>query len=193
MEPLLQNISASIPDEKIDHELFFSQPCRGPRPLLKPSQMYRIHLLFCLKRLASFRQLRSDLVHHQDWRLFAHRKNKNQVPTLRAMSAFRQRAPELLRQINQLYLKMIFTIVGVPSAVIAVPDSTDIEASTRGYAKKTVGALDHASIPEFILLNMQPKDTVPKNPDNPHSSLVTRSTLSASSFSASLPPGPSPL
>jgi hypothetical protein len=31
---------------------------------------------------------------------------------------------------------MIFDIVGVPEAVIAVPDSTDIEAATKGYQKK---------------------------------------------------------
>lgn len=89
MEPLLKQISAIIPDEKIDHELSFPQPDRGPHSPLKPSQMYRIHLLLCLKRRASFRQLQHDLLHHKSWRSFAHLKNKRQVPTLRALSEFR--------------------------------------------------------------------------------------------------------
>jgi transposase len=136
MEPLLENISAIIPDEKIDRELIFPQPNRGPRHQLKPSQMYRIHLLLCLKRLASFRQLREDLLHQRDWRSFAHLKNKNHVPTLRALSEFRQRASRLIRQINQLYLKMIFSIVPSLSIIVTVPDSTDIRAATKGYEKK---------------------------------------------------------
>lgn len=136
MEPFLQNISDIIPDEKIDRELAFPLPERGPPSSLRPSQLYRIHLLFCLKRLASFRQLQSDLRHHREWRSFAHLKNKNQVPSLDVMSRFRQKGGSLLRQINQLYLKMIFAIVGVPSSVVAVPDSTDIEAATKGYTKK---------------------------------------------------------
>lgn len=181
MEPLLQNISTIIPDEKIDRELTFSQPCRGPRYFLKHSQMYRIHLLFCLKRLASFRQLRSDLAHHRNWRSFAHLKNKNQAPTLRAMSEFRQHAHGLLRQINSLYLKMIFTTVGVPSAVIAVPDSTDIEAATRGYAKKTANASVRVTIHDFIPPKMQPKVIAAKSRDSLSGSSDTRSTHCASS------------
>lgn len=136
MEPLLQTISAIIPDEKIDHELTFPLPRRGPLSSLNPSQMYRIHLLFCLKRLASFRQLQKDLAHHREWRSFAHLKNKNQVPSLDVLSRFRQDGLFLLRQINQLYLKMIFSIVSVPPVVVTVPDSTDIEAATKGYQKK---------------------------------------------------------
>jgi hypothetical protein len=136
MEPLLKNISAIIPDEKIDRELSFPCPDRGPRSDLKPSQLYRIHLLLCLKRLVSFRQLHKDMKHYRDWRSFAHLKNKNQVPSLDVLSRFRQRGSNLFRQINQLYLKMIFDIVGVPEAVVTVPDSTDIEAATKGYTKK---------------------------------------------------------
>jgi transposase len=140
MEPLLENISVVIPDEKIDRELFFPQPDRGPKSFLKPSQMYRIHLLLCLKRVASFRQLREDLIHHRDWRAFARLKNKEQVPSLDVLSRFRQKGSVLLRQINQLFLHMIFSVVSVPLVVVAVPDSTDIEAATKGYTKKTVRA-----------------------------------------------------
>ena len=136
MEPLLEKISTIIPDEKIDRELIFPQPDRGPRHQLNPSQLYRIHLLLCLKRLASFRQLREDLRHHRDWRSFAHLKNKNQVPSLDVLSRFRKRGSSLLRQINQLYLRMIFSTAPVPSVIVAVPDSTDIRAATKGYTKK---------------------------------------------------------
>lgn len=136
MEPLLKNISVIIPDEKIDRELSFPCPDRGPHSDLKPSQLYRIHLLLPIKRLVSFRQLHKDMQHRKDWRSFAWLKNKDQVPSLDVLSRFRQRALILLRQINQLYLKMIFDIMGVPEAVIAVPDSTDIEAATKGYQKK---------------------------------------------------------
>ncbi len=136
MEPLLENISAIIPDEKIDRELSFPCPDRGPHSDFKPSQLYRIHLLLPLKRLVSFRQLHKDMKHYRDWRAFARLKNKSQIPSLDVLCRFRQRASSLLRQINQLYLKMIFDIIGVPSAIIAVPDSTDIEAATKGYQKK---------------------------------------------------------
>ena len=136
MEPLLESISAIIPDEKIDKELIFPCPSRGPRCQLTASQMYRLHLLLCLKRAVSFRQLQADLLHRRDWRVFARLKNKNQVPTLRALSEFRQRGTFLLRQINQLYLHMIFSIVSIPAVIIAVPDSTDIKAATKGYTKK---------------------------------------------------------
>lgn len=136
METLLKNILAIIPDEKIDRELSFPCPDRGPHSDFKPSQLYRIHLLVCLKRLVSFRQVHEDIQHHKDWRTFAGLKNKNQVPSLDVLSRFRQRALNLLRQINQLYLKMIFDIIGIPEVVITVPDSTDIEAATRGYQKK---------------------------------------------------------
>lgn len=193
MEPLRERIAALIPDEKIDHELSFSRPCRGPPTNFKPSQLYRVHLLFCFKRLASLRQLQKDMHHYRDWRRFAHLKNQAQVPSLRALSWFRQGSMVMLRQINQLYLKMIFTIIGAPSVVVAVPDSTDIEAATRGYAKKTADALALAITHDFILQNMQPKDTVPKKPDRLRSSLVTRNTHCASSFSISPSLGPSPL
>lgn len=136
MEPLLKSISAIIPNEKIDQELASLRADRGPRHRLKPFQMYRIHLLLCLKRLVSFRQLREDMMHHRDWRLFAHLKNKGHVPTLRAMSEFRQHGSRLLRQINQLYLRMIFSIIPIPSVIVAVPDSTDIRAATKAYTKK---------------------------------------------------------
>jgi len=82
MEPLLENISAIIPDEKIDRELSFPCPDRGPHPDFKPSQLYRIHLLLPLKRLVSFRQVHKDLKHHRDWRAFARLKNKDQIPSL---------------------------------------------------------------------------------------------------------------
>lgn len=193
MEPLLERISTLIPDEKIDHELSFSRPRRGPHTDYKPSQLYRVHLLFCFKRLASLRQLQKDLKHYRDWRRFAHLKNQTQVPSLRALSWFRQGSIVMIRQINQLYLKMIFTIIGTPSVVVAVPDSTDIEAATRGYAKKTADALALAIIHDFILQKMQPKDIVPKNPDRLHSSLATRNIHCASFFSISSSLGTSPL
>lgn len=176
MEPFLKIISDIIPDDKIDQELHFPRPCRGPRSRLKPSQLYRIHLLLCLKRLVSFRQLRNDLMHHRDWRIFSKLKNKNQVPTLRALSEFRQNASDLLRQINHLYLKMIFAIVDVPIVLVTVPDSTDIRASTKGFAKKIVAVPKIAIIPEFIPLKMQQKDIVQKNRASRYGLSVTKNT-----------------
>lgn len=166
MEPLLEKISAIIPNEKIDRELIFPQPVRGPRHQFKPSQLYRIHLLLCLKRLVSFRQLREDLRHHKDWRSFAHLKNKNQVPSLDVLSRFRTHGSLLLRQINRLYLKMIFSMITVPSVIVTVPDSTDIRAATKGYSKKTVPALVPVNMPDPTRPSMLPKDIAPKNRDN---------------------------
>jgi hypothetical protein len=176
MEPFLKTISDIIPDEKIDQELQFPKPCRGPRSRLKPSQLYRIHLLLCLKRLISFRQLRSDLIHHRDWRMFSKLKNKSQVPTLRALSEFRQNASELLRQINQFYLRMIFSIVEIPVVIVTVPDSTDIRAATKGFAKKTAVASKAAIIPGFILPKMLLKDIAQKNLASLNGLLVTKNT-----------------
>lgn len=182
MEPLLKNISDIIPDEKIDQELHFPRPCRGPRSRLKPSQFYRIHLLLCLKRLASFRQLSNDLAYHRDWRMFSRLKNKNQVPTLRALSEFRKRASDLLLHVNQLYVKMIFSITSIPSVLIAIPDSTDIRAATKGFPKKTVLAPPPAIIPEFILPRMPPKDIALKNQGSRNGLSATRNTRCVFSF-----------
>ena len=182
MEPFLKNISDIIPDEKIDRELKFPIPDRGPRPSLKPSQMYRLHLLLCLKRITSFRQLRENLFHHQDWRTFSFLKNKNQVPSLDTLNRFRQKGSPLLRQINQLYMHMIFSITGIPSAIIAVPDSTDIRAATKGYGKKTALVSKTVTIPEYFPPKMQPKDIEQKNQDNPNGLLVTKNIRSAFSF-----------
>lgn len=176
MDPLLERISAIIPDEKIDHELSFLRPRRGPRTDFKPSQLYRVHLLFCFKRLASLRQLQKDLHHYRNWRRFAHLKNQNQVPSLRALSCFRQGSIVMLRQINQLYLKMIFAIVDVSDVVIAVPDSTDIRAATSGYAKKTVDAKTPVIIRDFIPPKMHAKDIAAKSRGSLHSSSGTRNT-----------------
>lgn len=193
MEPLLENISAIIPDEKIDQELIFPQPNRGPRHQLKPSQMYRIHLLLCLKRLASFRQLREDLLHHRDWRTFARLKNKHSVPTLRALSEFRKRGSRLIRQINRLYLKMIFSTVPVPSVIVAVPDSTDIRAATKGFAKKTVPVPIPVNIPDPTRPSTPPKVIAPRNQGNRNGSSVTKNIRSVFSFLNHLLSGQFPL
>lgn len=182
MEPFLKIISDIIPDEKIDQELHFPKPCRGPRARWKPSQLYRIHLLLCLKRLVSFRQLRNDLMHHRDWRIFSKLKNKSQVPTLRALSAFRQNASDLLRQINPLYLKMIFSIIEMPIVLVTVPDSTDIRAATKGFAKKTVVAPKAVIIPEFIPRKMPQKDIAQKNLGSLNGLSATKNTRSVCCF-----------
>lgn len=191
MEPLLEKVSAIIPDEKINRELILPQPSRGPRHQLKPSQMYRIHLLLCLKRLASFRQLREDLLHHRDWRSFARLKNKHSVPTLRALSEFRQRGAGLIRQINQLYHRMIFSIVPTPLVIVTVPDSTDIRAATKGYTKKTVLAPIPVNIPDPTQQKTPPKVIAPKNQDSRNGLSAIRNIRSAFSFSTHLPFGPS--
>jgi len=182
MEPFLENISTIIPDEKIDSELNFPTPNRGPQSFLKPSQNYRIHLLLCLKRIASFRQLQADLFHNRDWRSFSFLKNKNQVPSLDVLSRFRQQGSDLLRQINQLYLQMIFSITGIPSAIVAVPDSTDIRAATKGYPKKIALAPHPAITQKFIPQNRQPLDIEQKSQDSLNGLLVTRNILCAFSF-----------
>lgn len=174
MEPFLETISTIIPNEKIDRELNFPTPNRGPQSLLKPSQNYRIHLLLCLKRIASFRQLQADLFHNRDWRSFSFLKNKNQVPSLDVLSRFRQQGSDLLRQINQLYLQMIFSITGIPSVIVAVPDSTDIRAATKGYPKKNAPAPLPVNILKFIRQHMRLLDIEPKNQDSPNGLLVTR-------------------
>lgn len=182
MEPLLKNISDIIPDEKIDRELHFPKPCRGPHSRLRPSQLYRIHLLLCLKRVVSFRQLSNDLVYHRDWRLFSRLKNKAQVPTLRALSEFRQNASGLLRQINQLYLRMIFSIIEIPDVLVTVPDSTDIRAATKGFSKKTAIALKVVIIPEFIPPKMPLKDIEQKNQVSLNGLLAIRNIRCGFSF-----------
>jgi len=182
MEPFLKIISDIIPDEKIDQELHFPKSCHGPRSRLKPAQLYRIHLLLCLKRLVSFRQLHKDLIHHRDWRIFSKLKNKNQVPTLRALSEFRQNASELLRQINQLYLRMIFSIIEIPVVLVTVPDSTDIRAATKGFAKKTAVASKVVIAPEFIPPRMPQKDIAQKNLASQNGLLVIKNTRCAFCF-----------
>lgn len=193
MEPLLKNISVIIPDKKINQELYFYSPERGPKFSLKPSQMYRCHLLLCLKRVASFRQLRMDLIQHKSWRSFAHLKNKQQVPSLRAFSEFRQHGVSLLKQINQQYCRIIFSILPVPLAIVAVPDSTDVRAATKGFPKKTVYAPNLVIIQRFIRPFMLQKDTEQRNRDSRNGSSVTRNTPCALSCLIVLLFYPSPL
>lgn len=152
MEPLLKKISNIIPDKKIDQELLFPRPDRGPKYSHRPSQMYRCHLLLCLKRIVSVRQLHCDLMFQKDWRTFSRLKNKQSIPSLRALSEFRCRAVPLLRQINQLYLKIIFSLLKIPAVIVAVPDSTDIRAATKGFPKKTVPAHSLVTTPSFTQL-----------------------------------------
>jgi len=164
-DPALDRISMVIPDASIN-ELF---PANYPSKLGKPfslttAQYYRIHLLSLLKGITSFNRLCSELLYHQSYRRFSRIKSISKVPKPNTLSDFRLHlGSEAFGLINDILLKRFFSIVPLPQVVIAVPDSTDLEASCSGRSKKNVFVRENANADMNTLRREQAKATAPRN------------------------------
>ena len=171
MEPYLESISSVIPDQKINHEIrqrFYSS--RGPRSKINLSQFYRVHLLLCLKQIPSWNYLIHELKHNRNWRKFARIKNIRSVPSIKLISQFRTlNGTFVLRQINEILVQIILSLIDIPLMPVLVPDSTDIEAACNGYAKKTAPVENLVTILKYILQKGLPKVIGQRNQANRNS------------------------
>lgn len=177
-DPLLESISQVIPDHEINEFFPSNYPGKKGKPFaFTTAQCYRIHLLALLKGVTSFHQLSADLLCQTSYRRFAQLKSVVRVPSAKTLSAFRgELGAEAFALINDLLLERLFSIIPLPAATVAVPDSTDLEASCSGRGKK------NALVPGGVPANVNtpppapPKGSARKNPDNPNSSWAIKST-----------------
>ena len=90
-----------------------------------------------LKGLTSFNQLCSELLYHQSYRRFCHIKSISKIPQPNTLSVFRSEiGSESFGLINDLLPGKFFSMIPLPPVAVAVPDSTDLEASCSGHGKK---------------------------------------------------------
>ncbi len=177
-DPALERISRVIPDAAINE--FFPSNHTGKlgKPfVLTTSQYYRIHLLASLKGLTSFNRLCSELLYNQSYRRFCHIKSIAKIPKPNTLSVFRSEIePESFALINDLLLERLFSIIPLPKVTVAVPDSTDLEASCCGRGKKNVPAKKDVNVNVSTRQKEPPKATAPRSPGNPNFSWDIKNT-----------------
>lgn len=169
LDPFLEEISKVIPDDAID-TIFpkgFTRQ-RGPQGKFKTSQLFRVHLVAMLKQIPSFNKLCFELRVRRSLRDFCNLKNRRDVPIPRVLSEFRMKLGDSgLIRINELLLFTLFKVLKLPRLLVAVPDSTDLEASCKGFPKKNANASCLANVQRNSLLQEPKGDTVPRNPGKP--------------------------
>jgi hypothetical protein len=178
-DPALGRISRVMPDAAINEFFPTNHPGKKGNPFaLTTSQYYRIHLLALLKGLTSFNQLCSELLYHQSYRRFCHVKSISKIPKPNTLSVFRSEiGPESFALINDLLLERLFSIIPLPEVAVAVPDSTDLEASCSGRGKKNVLAKKDVNANASTRQKEPPKATAPRNRGNPNFSWDIKNIL----------------
>jgi len=169
LDPFMEEISKVIPDDAID-TIFprgFAKR-RGPRDIFRTSQLFRVHLVAMLKQVPSFNKVNEELKIRRSLRDFCKLRNKADIPGTKILSKFRRKLGDSgLVRINELLLLTFLNVLKLPRLLVAVPDSTDLEASCKGFLKKNANASFLANVQK----NSRPKepkgDTVPRNPGNP--------------------------
>ena len=171
-DPELERLSKVIPDAALDEFFPSNYPGKRGRPFaLFTSQYFRIHLLALVKGITSFNRLCAELRYNPGYRRFCKIKSIDKVPASKTLSDFRsQTGPEAFALINDLLLERLFSMIVLPEVAVAVPDSTDLEASCSGYGKKNVLALRDANASESTRPMAPPKATVPRSRASPPSS-----------------------
>ncbi len=168
-DPFLEEISRVIPDDAID-TIFprgFSKR-RGPREVFKTSQLFRIHLVAMLKQVPSFNKVNGELKIRRSLRDFCKLKNKADIPGTKILSKFKRKLGDSgLIRINELLLLTLFKVLKLPRPLVAVPDSTDLEASCRGFPKKNADASFLVNVQKNSLRKEPRGDIVPRNPGKP--------------------------
>lgn len=139
-DPVMERISKVVPDASINEFFPANFPGKHGKPFaLSTAQYYRIHLLPLLKSITSFNQLCSELLYHRGYRQFCHIKSIAKVPQPNTLSDFRSEiGSEAFALINDMLIERLFSIISLPDVIVAVPDSTDLEASCSGRIKKNV-------------------------------------------------------
>lgn len=154
VDPILEKIADYIPDKEIDY-IFHNRKfnTQGRLREFKTSQLYRTHLLTMIKGVTSFNKICTELKTRRSFRDFCHFKNKNKIPTNRILSEFRgYLKPSGFKEITRLITSIFLNTIKLPVLKIVVPDSTDIPANCKGFAKKNAHVLGNASVVKNILL-----------------------------------------
>jgi hypothetical protein len=177
-DPVLEHVSQVLPDSAINEFFPANYAGKKGKPFtLTTSNYYRIHLLSLLKGITSFNQLCSELLYHQTYRRFANVKSVSKIPKPNTLSDFRSEiGSESFALINDLLLERLFSIVPLPAVAVAVPDSTDLEASCSGRGKKNVPVQKNVNANESTRPKVLPKAAARKNRGSPHSSWGIKST-----------------
>jgi len=178
-DPFLEAVSKVIPDAAID-TIFPKNlgKSKGRPDKFKTSQLFRIHLAAMLKQIPSFNKLCTELKIRRSLRDFCNLKNKWNVPIPRVLFEFRMKLGDSgLIRINELLLLTLFKVFKLPRLLVAVPDSTDLEAACRGFRKKNANACSLVSVRRNFLLREPKKEPAPRNPGKPFILWDIRSTL----------------
>ena len=177
-DPALERISRVMPDGAINEFFPANYPGKKGNPFaLTTSQYYRIHLLALLKGLTSFNKLCSELLYHQSYRRFCHIKSISKIPKPNTLSVFRSEiGSESFGLINNLLLERFFYMIPLPTVAVAVPDSTDLEASCSGRGKKNALAKKDVNASASTRPKALPKAAAPRSRGSPRSSWDIKST-----------------
>jgi len=181
-DPFLEAVSKVIPDAAID-AIFPKNfgKSKGRPDKFKTSQLFRIHLAAMLKQIPSFNKLCTELKIRRSLRDFCNLKNRWKVPVPRVLFEFRMKLGDSgLIRINELLLLTLFKVFKLPRLLVAVPDSTDLEAACRGFRKKNANACFLVSVQRNFLLGEPKREPVRKNPGNPSTLWDIRSIPSGS-------------
>jgi Transposase domain (DUF772) len=140
---LLKVLSPHIPDDFINQR-FALQRREGRRLRFSAAQLWRVHLLVLLTHTFSFNALVRRLVEQEQWRRFAHLRNRFAVPDVRMLSDFRRAlGAGGLRQINRYLLLELLASAPLNPITVAFIDATDLPANTA--FKKNKRTLDRPS------------------------------------------------
>lgn len=133
---LLNLLDPYIPDGFInDH--WNHRPARGPRWYFSAAQLWRVHLLALLTPVHSLNLLVAMLPEQKGWRTFARLPNRQLVPDVRMLNAFRNRIGVMgLRQINETLLEPFIQRSVTLEGTTGLIDATDLPAACRGVKKR---------------------------------------------------------
>ena len=177
-DPVLGRISQVLPDVAINEYFPANYIGKKGKPFpLTTSQYYRIHLLSLPKGITSFNRLCYELFYDQSYRRFCNVKSISKIPKPNTLSDFRsETGSECFALINDLLMERLFSIIPLPEVAVAVPDSTDLEASCSGRGKKNVLAREGVNATASIRQKEPPKATAPRIRGNPNFSWDIKNT-----------------
>jgi len=177
-DPVLKRVSLALPDSAINEFFPANYAGKKGKPFaLTTSNYYRIHLLSLLKGITSFNQLCCELLYHQSYRRFCHIKSISKIPQPNTLSDFRSEiGSESFALINDLLLERLFSTIALPEVAVAVPDSTDLEASCSGRGKKNALAQKDVNANASTRPKALPKAAAPRSRGSLRSSWDIKNT-----------------
>src|SRR3972149_5314496 len=132
----LELLSPFVPDDYLDQH--WPRLKTGGRHYgFSASQLWRMHLLVLITPVHSLNLLIRLLPEQKAWRRFSHLPNREHVPDVRMLNAFRaQVGGDGLRQVNAQLLDPVIEKLPFTEPTMALIDATDLPASCSGFKKK---------------------------------------------------------